>query len=187
MIATYRIFCNPVDHFAETFRSLWFLFLQSNESRDLVFVMLANKIRRISRIMITRQELIRGTMPCRGARNAHGSFSIRSPPSKFYLQVIATEIGRKSTSRHKSQIRISGLWPQRIYITSRNVRVLMRDATADQRLSQRAAFDSCWCCTKKRWTINHGWLQRTQIQTTISEKYSLGHTEQIQISAANKS
>ena len=135
-------------------------------------VMLANKIRRVSRIMITRQELIRGTMPCRGARNAHGSFSIRSPPSKFYLQVIATEIGRKSTSRHKSQIRISGLWPQRIYITSRNVRVLMRDATADQRLSQRAAFDSCWCCTKKRWTINHGWLQRTQIQTTISEKYS---------------
>ena len=47
MIATYRLFCNLVDHFAETFRSLWFLFLQSNESRDLVFVMLAKKIRRI--------------------------------------------------------------------------------------------------------------------------------------------
>ena len=49
--------------------------------------------------------------------------------------------------------------------------------------TRRAAFDS----TKKRWVINHGWLQHTQIQTTISEKYSLGHTEQIQSLAANKS
>ena len=183
MIATYRIFCNPVDHFAETFRSLWFLFLQSNESRDLWC--LQTKLGEFTGSWLQDKSWSGG--PCRGARNAHGSFSIRSPPSKFYLQVIATEIGRKSTSRHNSQIRISGLWPQRIYITSRNVRVLMRDATADQRLSQRAAFDSCWCCTKKRWTINHGWLQRTQIQTTISEKYSLGRTEQIQIAAANKS
>ena len=44
MIATYRLFCNPVDHFAETFRSLWFLFLHSNESCHLVFVMLQKNL-----------------------------------------------------------------------------------------------------------------------------------------------
>ena len=48
--------------------------------------------------------------------------------------------------------------------------------------TRRAAFDS----TKKRWVINHGWLQHTQIQTTIWEKYSSGHAVQIQSLAANK-
>lgn len=166
MIGTYPLFCNPVDHFAQTFRSLWSLFLQSNDTSHLLFVMLWKNPR--SWLQDKR---------CRGREliKAH----LASSPPNFYLQVIATEIGRKSTSRHNSQIRISGLWPQRIHITSSNVRVVQRDS----RSTAFTTFDS----TKKRWAINHGWLQHTQIQTTISGKYSLGHTEQIQSSTANKS
>ena len=102
-------------------------------------------------------------------------------PNFYEVQVIATETGWKSTSCHNSQIRIS----RRAVATTHphHVNQCERCNVGHQINGFHNAFDS----SKKRWTINHGWLQHTQIQTTISEKYSLGHTEQIQSLGANKS
>ena len=146
MIATYRLFCNPVDHFAETFRSLWFLFLHSNESCHLVFVILLKILGGDYMIMMLQENKTRDDQ-CEGCRGREMLTAHQAGPN-FFVQVIATEIGRKSTSRHNSQIRISSLWPQRIHITSSNVRVVQRDS----RSTAFTTFDS----TKKRWAINHG-------------------------------
>ena len=118
VIAAYPVFCNPVDHFAETFRSLWFLLPQSNESRHLVFAMLFLIATIVKRRWSTFTSYGRSAR-CRGARTAHGSssrnllFTPKSSPLKS-----GGGSWKKSTSRHNSQIRISGLWPQRIHITS---------------------------------------------------------------------
>ena len=78
MIATYPLFCNPVDHFAQTFRCLWSLQIQSNESCHLLFVMLWKKL---GGSMITRQEM-REMLTAHLASGLLPIFTSKSSPQK---------------------------------------------------------------------------------------------------------
>ena len=183
VIAAYPVFCNPVDHFAETFRSLWFLLPKSNESRHLVFAMLFLIATIVKKRWSTFTSYGRSAR-CRGREplTAHLAGTSFLPPSHRHRnREEAAGRNPHHVTTHKSASAACGHNAS----TSRHKQCESCDArhSGSTAFTRRAAFDS----TKKRWVINHGWLQHTQIQTTIWEKYSSGHAVQIQSLAANKS